>query len=38
MLSKGKDSVRKNIGSGAEAKSVELDQAVFNWFTDERDR
>ena len=36
VLSKGKDSVRKNIGSGAEARSVELDQAVFDWFKDER--
>ena len=35
MLSKGKDSVHKNIGSGAEVRSVEMDQAVFNWFKDE---
>ncbi|XP_041366065.1 tigger transposable element-derived protein 6-like [Gigantopelta aegis] len=36
MFSKGKDSERKNIGSGAEAMNTEMDQAVFEWFKDER--
>ena len=30
VVSKGKDNVRKNIGSGADARLVELEQAVFD--------
>ena len=36
VVSKGKDDVRKNIGSGADARLVELEQAVFDWFKDEQ--